>query len=296
MSVLIATYNAAGTLPRAIDSALAQTNPPHEIIVCDDGSTDNTAEVLARYGDKIKAIRQPNSGVSAAKNAAGRHATGEWVVFLDADDEWLPPLLARVEDAIAENPSADIISTNAIMRAPGRADRTWFSAVTWPDCAQDQRVAIINGSFIFTGAAVRREAMERIGWFRTDLPHQGEWEGWVRLILTGSLAARVTDPVAIYHLGAPGQLSRDSVGTYRTMLTVLDDVEGKYDPEIDAAVTQSRTRLIRSLRWAEGARAIRQGDRKGVLRSASSPALPVSLRLKFAAAAVAPSLAGRLLR
>jgi glycosyltransferase involved in cell wall biosynthesis len=280
-----------------LDSVIAQTLPAHEIIVCNDGSADDTAEVLAhylaRYSDQILVINQENQGVSGAINTAGRRSTGDWVVLLGADDEWLPARLERIADAIAENPSADIVTTDAIVRSSNRQDFNWYSKTPWPSRPDHQPAAIIAGSFIFGEAAVRRAAMDRIGWFRVDLPQQGEWEGWVRLVLTGSRAACVNEPLAIYHQGGPGQLSRNRIGTYQTMLAVLEAEEGKYGAELDAAIARSKALARRRLHTALGVAAVRRHDRKGCLRAASDPALHPVMRLKFAAAALIPSFAAR---
>jgi glycosyltransferase involved in cell wall biosynthesis len=96
VSVVIPAYNRAATVAEAVASVLAQTVPPHEIIVVDDGSTDATPEVLAAFGDRIIVVRQPNAGVSAARNAGVARATGDWLAFLDSDDLWLPDRLATL--------------------------------------------------------------------------------------------------------------------------------------------------------------------------------------------------------
>ena len=85
-AVIIPAFNASATLRQAVDSVLAQTYAPHEIIVIDDGSTDTTAEVARSYGARVTLISQGNSGVSAARNAGARAASGEGLGFLDADD------------------------------------------------------------------------------------------------------------------------------------------------------------------------------------------------------------------
>jgi GT2 family glycosyltransferase len=93
ISVVIATYNRADLLPRAVASALAQTHPPCEVIVVDDGSTDDTAERCRQFGDRIRYHRIPTGGVSAARNTGIALARGEWVALLDSDDAWVPTKL-----------------------------------------------------------------------------------------------------------------------------------------------------------------------------------------------------------
>ena len=91
VSALIPTYNRRHYVPRAVASVLSQTVPVSEIIVVDDGSTDDTADLLAQqFGGKVRIVRQTNQGVSNARRRAVREATGEWVAFLDSDDEWTP--------------------------------------------------------------------------------------------------------------------------------------------------------------------------------------------------------------
>jgi len=94
VSVIIPTYNRAKLVTKAIDSVLAQTYTDYEIIVIDDGSTDNTKEVLEPYMHKIKYIYQDNAGVYVARNLGIRQAKGQWIAFLDSDDQWLPEKLA----------------------------------------------------------------------------------------------------------------------------------------------------------------------------------------------------------
>ncbi len=103
-SVIIPAYNAAATLARAIDSVRAQSWPAHEIIVIDDGSGDDTALVAGNYGEAVKLIRQVNGGVSAARNAGVRAASGDWLAFLDADDWYSPDRLRLHAEWIEADP------------------------------------------------------------------------------------------------------------------------------------------------------------------------------------------------
>jgi glycosyltransferase involved in cell wall biosynthesis len=102
ISVVIPTYNRAQLLPRALGSVLAQTRSPDEVIVVDDGSTDDTARVVARYGRRVTYIYKDNGGASAARNRGVDSAAGEFVAFLDSDDLWRPRFLEQIEHAIDE--------------------------------------------------------------------------------------------------------------------------------------------------------------------------------------------------
>lgn len=95
VSIIIPSYNAAKYLQETVDSALSQTYNEREVIIIDDGSTDNTSKILAKYGNTIRVIHQTNQGSAAACNTGVAVARGEWIAFLDADDMWLPEKLAR---------------------------------------------------------------------------------------------------------------------------------------------------------------------------------------------------------
>ena len=109
-SVIIPAFNAATTLARAIDSVRAQSWPVHEIIVVDDGSSDDTADVARRFGDAVRLIRQRNSGVSVARNAGAAAATGDWLAFLDADDWYAPDRIKLHAAWIEEDATLDCLT------------------------------------------------------------------------------------------------------------------------------------------------------------------------------------------
>jgi glycosyltransferase involved in cell wall biosynthesis len=102
VSVIIPTFNRANLVAGAVESALEQTVSGIEVIVVDDGSTDSTAQELARFGNRIRVLHQQNAGVSAARNAGIRAATGEWIAFLDSDDRWQPTKLERQLKCVEE--------------------------------------------------------------------------------------------------------------------------------------------------------------------------------------------------
>jgi glycosyltransferase involved in cell wall biosynthesis len=132
VSVVIPTYNRAARVQRAIDSVLAQTVGDVEVIVVDDGSTDETPRVLAGYGPRIRALRQANLGVSAARNAGIAHARGHWIALLDSDDEWLPDKLEqqlRLVEAAAG--SIGVCFTDCTLVGDGAAEDTLFGVASF---------------------------------------------------------------------------------------------------------------------------------------------------------------------
>lgn len=120
VSVLITNYNYARFLPAAIDSVLAQTRAPLEIIVVDDGSTDDSLQLLQeRYADRVQLIAKPNGGQASAFNAGYAASRGDLVCLLDADDTWHPTKVARVVEAYAEHPDAAMVRHDLRFEQPG---------------------------------------------------------------------------------------------------------------------------------------------------------------------------------
>lgn len=109
-TVVIPAYNAAATLARAIESVRAQTWPAHEILIVDDGSTDDTADIARQFGAPVRLIQQANQGVSVARNAGAAAATGDWLAFLDADDWYTPDRLRLHGEWIAEAAPPDFLT------------------------------------------------------------------------------------------------------------------------------------------------------------------------------------------
>ena len=114
ISVIIPTFNRIGLLQRAIDSVLSQSLKPYEIIVVDDGSTDGTGDIIKQKYKSIKIIQQKNSGVSAARNNGIKHAKGDWIAFLDSDDEWNKDKIGKQVNRLTDNPKYSFCHTNEI--------------------------------------------------------------------------------------------------------------------------------------------------------------------------------------
>jgi GT2 family glycosyltransferase len=165
-SIVIPTYNRARLLEETLATVFAQELTDYEVLVVDDGSTDDTAAVLARYGDRVRALRQENQGQGVARNLGIQHATGRYVVFLDSDDLWFPWTLSTYRQAITMygGPSV-VMGTVAAFR------RTEELAGVKPEPLRAHAFAdyfaTAEESFVRTACviAVRTEALRRVGGF-----------------------------------------------------------------------------------------------------------------------------------
>jgi glycosyltransferase involved in cell wall biosynthesis len=159
VSVIVPVYNGEAFLREAVESALAQTHPPAEIVVCDDGSTDETPRIAQSL--PVVYLRQENAGVSAARNAAIARATGDAFAMLDADDIWLPDKLAVQLAALASDTSAFAVCQFQFLLDPDRPLPAWFGREN-PELPE-------MGYFAPSSWLVPRPVWERVGPFRPEL-------------------------------------------------------------------------------------------------------------------------------
>ena len=187
-TVVIAAHNAAGTIAEAVDSALAQTLAPLQIIVCDDGSTDGTAAALEPYGDRVIYKRNQHGGVASARNAALERAKGDFFAVLDADDAYLSVRLEALAQLAVARPDLDILCTDAVLEVDGQPVSR-FGEDT-PFELADQPAAILERCFC-VAPAVRRRKLLDIGGFDESLYTGSDWECLIRLIHGGAVAGLV---------------------------------------------------------------------------------------------------------
>jgi GT2 family glycosyltransferase len=180
ISVVIPTYNHARYLVDAINSALAQSYPYVEIIVVDDGSTDDTAGVMTQYGNRVRYIAQANRGLSGARNTGILVAQGEYIALLDADDFWHPDYLQHVHAALAANPELGAVHTGmCFVDATGKAQAQLGIATVPADQLYDR---LLDGEFFAPSAVlVRRRVLADVGLFDLDLRASEDWELWLRV-------------------------------------------------------------------------------------------------------------------
>lgn len=167
VSVIIPSHNSAHFLPGAIDSLLAQTIPADEIIVVDDGSVDETAEVCRAYGARVRYIRQENLLASVARNTGIAAAHGDWLAFLDADDVWEPNKLELQLTALSQHEAADFCTTAALAWSAAEEGYHYHFWTGSLDPAVMRRELLIRNilSGICSSLLIRRDAIEAIGGF-----------------------------------------------------------------------------------------------------------------------------------
>lgn len=210
ISVVIPAYNAAHFLPRCVESVLAQTLRPEEIIVVDDGSKDDTTAVAQRLG--VKVITQPNGGLSAARNAGMKRATSEWIALLDADDMWAPEKLRLQVEQIHD----DTVLVYTGIRVFDDAGTRQLSPADSPSVTC--RMLRYRNPIAPSSVLARRDAMLQDNGFRQDIRACEDWEMWVRLMRIGKFEY-VPDPVTDYYV-YPGSMSADP----RRMLIAMEQI------------------------------------------------------------------------
>ncbi|MGH7146336.1 MAG: glycosyltransferase [Nitrospiraceae bacterium] len=196
VSVIIPTHNCAAFIVDTLKSLEAQTYTNFEIIVVDDGSTDNTGTVLAPYCDRIRCIHQENRGAAAARNAGIRQAQGEFLAFLDADDVWFPPKLELQVQAFKSHPEAGLAFADFLDFDDSGVTRQ-SRLNTWPEARAWFERHRVEGSEIACGhmygellaanwihassAIVRRDVLSEVGWFDESLRAGEDLELWLRV-------------------------------------------------------------------------------------------------------------------
>lgn len=199
VTVVLPTYNRAESLPGAIRSALGQTAADRcDIVVVDDGSTDHTPAVVEQFADRVRYLRQPNRGVSAARNAGICAQPNEFVAFLDSDDQWQPRAIELQLAAMRRYPQAVLVTGRTSYRSSDGS----LGSLEVPPIPKDQPFDVAPYLFerciIQTPAVlVRRAYLLRSGLFRSDLRNCGDHELWVRLACAGP-CVYLSDLLLIY--------------------------------------------------------------------------------------------------
>jgi Glycosyl transferase family 2 len=295
-SVVIAVHNGARTIAGAVNSVLAQTVAPAQLIICDDGSTDDTEAAVGAYGDRITYLRKDRGGVASAWNAALQIAEGEFFAVLGADDVYEPERLEALTELALARPHLDILCTDVVFEHHG--DVVGRFTTGCPFEVLNQKAAILERCFCIA-PATRRELLKTAGGFDESLRTGSDWECAIRLIHSGAAAGLVDEPLYRYRVEA-GSLTSDRIATLRDRISFLERAESSYELDeteraaLERSLARQRNALV--LTEAEAALRARADDaRSRALAAARRPGIAFRARASAAAAVIAPRAAGRIL-
>ncbi|MCF7740530.1 MAG: glycosyltransferase [Candidatus Marinimicrobia bacterium] len=244
VSVIIPTYNRAEMLERAIRSVLAQTYQNTEIIVIDDGSTDNTAEILNKYDSEIRHFSMLHGGVSAARNMGIKKAKGEWLAFLDSDDYWLEEKLEKqlkfmVEKdyLISQTGEKWYRDGNWVMKGDRHQKHNgWIFKYCLPLCVVTPSAVVID-----------KKVIEDVGFFDESLPACEDYDMWLRVARKYPVGL-LEDKLVVKVGGHTDQLSKKYWGLDRFRVKALEKILTKeLDPEQEKMVLQEIVKKLKVL-------------------------------------------------
>lgn len=238
LSVIIPTYNRMDLLQRAIESVLCQQLPHNldslQVIVVDDGSTDNTAAMMASRFPDVSYIEQPNGGVSAARNRGLREANGDWIALLDSDDEWLPKKLLDQFEMLAESQLLVCHTQEIWLRNGTRVNQMdkhqkqggWIFEHCLPMCAMSPSSIIIHNN-----------VFKDVGNFDESLPACEDYDLWLRI--TARYEVAYIEQACINKYGGhEDQLSRQHWGMDRFRVLALEKIlQSDLSPSMRNAAT-----------------------------------------------------------
>ena len=235
VSVIIPTYNRGWILSEAVDSVLAQEYRDFELIVVDDGSTDNTREILQGYGDAVTVISQGNRGVSAARNRGIVAAAGELIAFLDSDDLWLPAKLQRQVDFFTSHPEALINQTEEVWIRRGRRvnPKKRHAKAGGMIFERSLELCLVSPSAVM----VRRRLFDLVGPFDENLPACEDYDLWLR-VSSRYPVHLIKEALVVKRGGHGDQLSaRPGLDRYRIRALIKLIESGRLNPMQFAAAT-----------------------------------------------------------
>ena len=257
VSVVIPTWNRVGVIGRALDSVCAQTRPADEIIVADDGSDDQTLDWVHNVYPHVTCLELPHRGVSAARNTASRAASGDWLAFLDSDDEWKPQKLERQLEAARANTAYRVFHCEEIWIRNGvrvnpmakhAKPEGWIFEHCLPLCCVSPSTVLIDrGVFLESGG------------FDESLPACEDYDLWLRLFLHNPIH-KLNDPLVIRYGGHEDQLSARHWGMDRFRVVSLVRLLETENLSLDQRALVTRTLAGKLDILINGALKRNQGD------------------------------------
>ncbi len=221
ISVIITTHNRQELVQRAIQSVLNQSRQPDEIILIDDGSTDDTEKIIHQTFPSVNYIRQSHQGISQARNRGIDQASCNWITFLDSDDEWLPDKLNKQMEKLNEKPEYRICYTNEIwirrgVRVNPKKSHQKFGGDIFSKCLP---LCIISPSSVI----IHRFLFDEYGYFDPSLPVCEDYDLWLRLCAFLPVLY-IEEPLIVKYGGHSDQLSRKYWGMDRYRIAALEKI------------------------------------------------------------------------
>jgi glycosyltransferase involved in cell wall biosynthesis len=285
-SLVMPSYNVERYIADALDSALAQTYRPLEIVVIDDGSTDGTADVVAGYREhpEVVYVRQENRGLAGARNRGVAESHGKYVGLLDADDIWMPTKVEKCVALLEAQPDVGWVTTDCFLMQDEQKTQDHYYGTFEPKefpTGAAQLPTLATRNFMSVACVIRRSLFDRFGTYDEGLRSSEDYDLWIRFMLGGTAVARIDEPLGWYRLRADS-LSADPAPQWETHLTVL---------ERHAHALWTRGARIPARECYDIARrAARRGDRVQALRFASMAARATDVdrttRAKYALSAL----------
>lgn len=181
VSVVIPAYNSAAPLREAVESVFGQTYQDFEILVVDDGSTDDTESVARSFGNRIVYLKQENRGAGAARNHGIRKAQGRYVAFLDSDDLWCPSKLAEQIPLLDRDPEIGLVYSDWAVRSQDREVNPSYLKDLSPASGYVFEALVQSGFILTSGTVVRRSCLEEVGYFDEGLSVGEDLDLWLRI-------------------------------------------------------------------------------------------------------------------
>jgi O-antigen/teichoic acid export membrane protein/glycosyltransferase involved in cell wall biosynthesis len=264
-TVVIPAHNTAATIGAAIASALAQSLSDLEVIVVDDGSTDNTVSVARQYESdpRLRVVSRERGGPGAARNTALALASGRYVSMLDSDDLWLPTHLEAAARALEQDPKPSLAYSDAwsLDDPPGRIRRESAGGEFGRLDAETFLTRLVEGNFLFNSSVtIRRDVLEAVGGCNEQLKAAVDFDLWLRIAAAGHDAVGVTDRDIVYRvrLGSIQNDPRNELQAYRYLIEVYRAVGHEWDvPSHVAHIARARqAALEREVEILSGHRAV----------------------------------------
>jgi len=272
VSVVIPTYNRARFVTRAVESVLAQTYADYEIIVVDDGSTDDTKEALRPYESRIRSLCQENAGVSAARNTGISAARGEWIAFLDSDDEWLPEKLAVQMDCVSMHPEIVAHVTNAKIVLSGGEPLDLFTIQGRPDYGLVESVIerpladLLTRQFFTPSLLVRRQTVLDLGGFDVTMSIYEDIDLMRRLAMEGPWGVSNRCLVLAFRRDEPSEMNLSRQQRECPIRTCQSLVRSGTKLKADPRLRREERRLVNTslsaARFDLGIAHLKAGDRR----------------------------------